>query len=356
MSVNPKNWQELKKPNGLEKKPSGDPKRKTSFVAEPLERGFGLTLGNALRRVLLSSLQGAAVTSIKIENVLHEFSSLAGVREDVTDIVLNVKQIAIRMQGEGPKRLQLSATGPAEVKAGDIAVSGDIEVMNPDLIICHLDDGATLNMELTADTGKGYVPAAANRPVDAPIGLIPVDALYSPVRQVSYKVENTRVGQELDYDKLTLTIETDGTITPEDGLAYAARILQDQLALFVHFDDSAVTRSAPIGMAAPAASEGGAAGGDTAQINRYLLKKVDELELSVRSANCLKNDNIIYIGDLVQKTEAEMLRTPNFGRKSLNEIKEVLSSMGLRLGMEIPGWPPENIEEMAKKLEQEIMG
>ncbi|RYD68340.1 MAG: DNA-directed RNA polymerase subunit alpha [Sphingomonadales bacterium] len=355
MSVNAKNWQELKKPSGLEKKTGGDPKRKSTFVAEPLERGFGLTLGNALRRVLLSSLQGAAVTSIKIENVLHEFSSLAGVREDVTDIVLNVKQIALKMQGEGPKRLQLSATGPAEVKAGDIAVSGDIEVMNPELVICHLDDGATLNMELTADVGKGYVPAASNRPVDAPIGLIPVDALYSPVRQVSYKVENTRVGQELDYDKLTLTVETDGTITPEDGLAYAARILQDQLSLFVHFDDSAIARSAPIGMAAPsAAADAGA--GDTAQINRYLLKKVDELELSVRSANCLKNDNIIYIGDLVQKTEAEMLRTPNFGRKSLNEIKEVLSSMGLRLGMEIPGWPPENIEEMAKKLEQEIMG
>ncbi|WP_066719856.1 DNA-directed RNA polymerase subunit alpha [Sphingomonas pituitosa] len=355
MSVNAKNWQELKKPNGLEKKPGGDPKRKSTFVAEPLERGFGLTLGNALRRVLLSSLQGAAVTSIKIENVLHEFSSLAGVREDVTDIVLNVKQIALKMQGEGPKRLQLSATGPAEVKAGDIAVSGDIEVMNPELVICHLDDGATLNMELTADVGKGYVPATANRPADAPIGLIPIDALFSPVRQVSYKVENTRVGQELDYDKLTLTVETDGTVTPEDSLAYAARILQDQLALFVHFDDSSITRAAPVGMA-PAAAPAEGAAGDAAQINRYLLKKVDELELSVRSANCLKNDNIIYIGDLVQKTEAEMLRTPNFGRKSLNEIKEVLSSMGLRLGMEIPGWPPENIEEMAKKLEQEIMG
>ncbi|MBW4331424.1 DNA-directed RNA polymerase subunit alpha [Stakelama sp. CBK3Z-3] len=353
MSVNAKNWQELKKPNGLEKKSGGDSKRKATFVAEPLERGFGLTLGNALRRVLLSSLQGAAVTSLKIENVLHEFSSLAGVREDVTDIVLNVKQIALKMQGEGPKRLQLSATGPAEVKAGDIAVSGDIEVTNPDLVLCHLDEGATLNMELTADTGKGYVPAAGNRPADAPIGLIPVDALYSPVRQVSYKVENTRVGQELDYDKLTLSIETDGTVTPEDAVAYAARILQDQLALFVHFDDSAMPAQAPAGQAAPAAGE---AGGDTAQINRYLLKKVDELELSVRSANCLKNDNIIYIGDLVQKTEAEMLRTPNFGRKSLNEIKEVLSSMGLRLGMEIPGWPPENIEEMAKKLEQEILG
>jgi len=350
MTVNMKNWQELKKPNSLDIKAGGDPTRKAAFVAEPLERGFGLTLGNALRRVLLSSLQGAAITSIKIENVLHEFSSLAGVREDVTDIVLNVKQIALKMEGEGPKRLQLSVTGPAEVKAGDIAVSGDIEVMNKDLVICHLDEGATLNLGLTCDTGKGYVPAVSNRPADAPIGLIPIDSLYSPIRQVSYKVENTRVGQELDYDKLTLTIETDGTVTPEDALAYAARILQDQLQLFVHFEDA---------LAAP--QQGTAAQqqtdeGEANQLNRYLLKKVDELELSVRSANCLKNDNIIYIGDLVQKTEAEMLRTPNFGRKSLNEIKEVLSSMGLRLGMDIPGWPPENIEEMAKKLEQELLG
>lgn len=353
MTVNMKNWQELKKPNSLEIKSGGDSKRKATFVAEPLERGFGLTLGNALRRVLLSSLQGAAVTSIKIENVLHEFSSLVGVREDVTDIVLNVKQIALKMEGEGPKRLQLSATGPGEVKAGDIMVSGDIEVMNPDLILCHLDDGATLNMELTADTGKGYVAAVANRPADAPIGLIPVDSLYSPVRQVAYKVDNTRVGQELDYDKLSLTIETDGTVAPEDAVAYAASILQDQLKVFVHFEDVMASQSGMIGMAAPSQSSEES---DANQLNRYLLKKVDELELSVRSANCLKNDNIIYIGDLVQKTEAEMLRTPNFGRKSLNEIKEVLSSMGLRLGMDIPGWPPENIEEMAKKLEQELMG
>ena len=348
-----KNWQELIKPQKLRIDTAGqDAGRFATIIAEPLERGFGLTLGNALRRVLLSSLQGAAITSIKIENVLHEFSSLAGVREDVTDIVLNVKQIALRMQGEGPKRLQLSATGPAEVTAGDIAVTGDIEVMNKDLVICHLDEGATFNMELTADTGKGYVPAVSNRPVDAPIGLIPVDSLYSPVRQVSYKVDNARIGQELDYDKLNLTIETDGTVTPEDAVAYAARILQDQLSLFVHFEDIAPVGASPmIGVAAAPAEEG-----DTNQLNRYLLKKVDELELSVRSANCLKNDNIIYIGDLVQKTEAEMLRTPNFGRKSLNEIKEVLSSMGLRLGMDIPGWPPENIEEMAKKLEQELLG
>jgi DNA-directed RNA polymerase subunit alpha len=354
MAVNAKNWQEMKKPNQLEKRAAGDARRKATFVAEPLERGFGLTLGNSLRRVLLSSLQGAAVTSMRIEGVLHEFSSLAGVREDITDIVLNVKQIALRMEGDQPKRLQLSATGPGEVTAGQIATSGDIEVMNSSLIICHLDEGATLNMELTAETGKGYVPAAANRPADAPIGLVPIDALYSPVRQVSYKVENTRVGQELDYDKLTLTVETDGTITPDDALAYAARILQDQLQLFVHFDEGMVSVPTMAGMAAPSSS--GDVESDANQLNRYLLKKVDELELSVRSANCLKNDNIIYIGDLVQKTEAEMLRTPNFGRKSLNEIKEVLSSMGLRLGMDIPGWPPENIEEMAKKLEQELMG
>src|ERR671917_2509192 len=254
MAVNAKNWQEMKNPNALEKRAAGgDSRRRATFVAEPLERGFGLTLGNALRRVLLSSLQGAAVTSIRIEGVLHEFSSLAGVREDVTDIVLNVKQIALRMEGDQPKRLQLSATGPGEVTAGEIATTGDIEVMNPSLVLCHLDEGATVNMELTAEAGKGYVPAAANRPADAPIGLIPVDALYSPVRQVSYKVENTRVGQELDYDKLTLTVETDGTVSPEDAVGYAARILQDQLALVVGFEDGQVRTASPmIGQAAPA--------------------------------------------------------------------------------------------------------
>lgn len=349
MAVIAKNWTELKKPNKLDVRAGTDTKRKAIFVAEPLERGFGLTLGNALRRVLLSSLQGAAVTAIKIDGVLHEFSSLAGVREDVTDIVLNIKQVAIRMQGETAKRLYLTATGPGSVTAGQIQVTGDMEIMNPDLVICTLDEGATLNMELTVEAGKGYVPASANRPVDAPIGLVPVDALYSPVRQVAYKVENTRVGQELDYDKLTLNVETDGTLTPDDALAYAARILQDQLQLFVNFDE-------PTAVSAVQHAAGPVEVDDTAALNRHLLKKVDELELSVRSANCLKNDNIIYIGDLVQKTEAEMLRTPNFGRKSLNEIKEVLSSMGLRLGMDIPGWPPENIEEMAKKLEQELMG
>jgi DNA-directed RNA polymerase subunit alpha len=343
-----KNWQELKKPHGLEMKAGGSRSRR-AFVAEPLERGFGLTLGNALRRVLLSSLQGAAVTAIRIDGALHEFSSLPGVREDVTDIVLNVKQIVVKMQGDQSKRLSLSATGPGEVTAGQIAVSGDIEIANPELVICTLDEDATFNMELTVSAGKGYVPAAQNRPADAPIGLIPVDAIYSPVRQVAYKVEPTRVGQDLDYDKLTLTVETDGSVPPDDALGYAARILQDQLQLFVNFEEPAARPVTP----APVTGAIEEAPTDI-MMNRNLLKKVDELELSVRSANCLKNDNIIYIGDLVQKSEPEMLRTPNFGRKSLNEIKEVLSSMGLRLGMDIPGWPPENIEDLAKKLEQEF--
>jgi len=332
-----KNWKELIKPGKLDIEPGDDPKREATIVAEPLERGFGLTLGNAIRRVLLSSLQGAAITAIKIDGVLHEFSSIPGVREDVTDIVLNIKDIAIKMQGDGPKRMVVKKQGPGTVTAGDIQTVGDIVVLNPDLVLCHLDEGAEIRMEFTVNTGKGYVPTERNRPEDAPIGLIPVDSLYSPVRKVSYKVENTREGQILDYDKLTLSIETNGAVSPDDSLAYAARILQDQLNVFVNFEEPHKPEAEPT---IP----------DLA-FNPAFLKKVDELELSVRSANCLKNDNIVYIGDLVQKTEAEMLRTPNFGRKSLNEIKEVLAQMGLHLGMEVPGWPPENIDELAKRFE-----
>ena len=333
-----KNWTDLIKPNKLVIEPGAVPGRTATIVAEPLERGFGLTLGNALRRVLLSSLQGAAVTSIKIDGVLHEFSSIPGVREDVTDIVLNIKSMALKMHGEGPKRMHLNAQGPCEVTAKMIETGHDIEVMDPNHVLCTLDAGANIRMELTVETGKGYVPASANRPEDAPIGLIPVDALYSPVRKVSYKVENTREGQILDYDKLTVQIETNGAIKPEDAVAYAARILQDQLQLFINFEEPKAESREKI------TSE--------PEFNPNLLRRVDELELSVRSANCLKNDNIVYIGDLIQKTEAEMLRTPNFGRKSLNEIKEVLAQMGLHLGMQIPGWPPENIEDLAKKLEE----
>ncbi|MBI1207331.1 MAG: DNA-directed RNA polymerase subunit alpha [Azospirillum sp.] len=333
-----KNWQELIKPNKLDIQPGDDPDRAATVVAEPLERGFGLTLGNALRRVLLSSLQGGAVTSIHIEGVLHEFSSIPGVREDVTDIVLNIKSMGLRLHGDGPKRMRLKAEGPGEVTARMIETGPDIHVMDPGLVICTLDNGARLSMELTVEGGKGYVPASQNRPEDAPIGLIPVDALFSPVRKVSYKVENSRVGQVTDYDKLSMIVETNGAVRPDDAVALAARILQDQLQLFINFEEPSHAVDIERGEEPP--------------FNKNLLRKVDELELSVRSANCLKNDNIVYIGDLVQKTEQEMLRTPNFGRKSLNEIKEVLSQMGLHLGMEIPNWPPENIEELAKRLEE----
>ena len=333
-----KNWQDLIKPSKLQVTPSEDGKRMATLVAEPLERGFGVTLGNALRRVLLSSLQGAAIVSVQIDGVLHEFSSIPGVREDVTDIILNIKAIAIKMQGDQTKRLTLRKQGPGLVRAGDIAVSGDVQILNPDLVICSLDDGAELRMEFVVKTGKGYVPADRNRAEDAPIGLIPVDSIYSPVKKVSYRVENTREGQILDYDKLIMVVETNGGVTPEDAVAYAARIVQDQLEVFVNFEE-------------PRREEEKTAMPELA-FNPALLKKVDELELSVRSANCLKNDNIVYIGDLIQKTESEMLRTPNFGRKSLNEIKEVLATMGLHLGMDVTGWPPENIEELAKRFEE----
>jgi len=332
-----KNWQELIKPNKLEVQVDASDKRIATIVAEPLERGFGLTLGNSLRRILLSSLQGAAVTAVQIDGVLHEFSSIAGVREDVTDIILNIKEIAVKMLGQGPKRMVLRKQGPGAVTGGDIQTVGDVEILNPDHVICTLDEGAEIRIEFTVDTGKGYVSSERNRPEDAPIGLIPVDSVYSPVRKVSYKVENTREGQVLDYDKLTMTVETNGALKPEDAVAYAARILQDQLSIFVNFEEP--ERDQKIESVPELA------------FNPALLKKVDELELSVRSANCLKNDNIVYIGDLIQKSEAEMLRTPNFGRKSLNEIKEVLAQMGLHLGMEVPNWPPENIEELAKRYE-----
>ena len=337
MEVIHKNWNDLIKPNRLVVEPGADPQRVATVVAEPLERGFGLTLGNALRRVLLSALQGAAVTSVQIDGVLHEFSSIPGVREDVTDIVLNIKALALRMHGEGPKRMVLKAKGPGEVRAGDIEAGHDIEILNPDLVICTLDEKANLSMELTVESGKGYVSAPLELTEESPIGLIPVDAGYSPIKRVSYKVDKTREGQILDYDRLIMQVETNGTLTPEDAVAYAARILQDQFQLFINFEEprAATTEETSI----------------EPEFNPNLLRKVEELELSVRSANCLKNDNIVYIGDLIQKSEGEMLRTPNFGRKSLNEIKEVLAQMGLHLGMEVPSWPPENIEEMAKKLD-----
>ncbi len=339
ISANDKNWKAMIKPTKLDIQLSED-KTKAKIIAEPLEKGYGLTLGNSLRRILLSSIRGSAVTAVQIDGVLHEFTSIKGVREDVTDIVLNIKSLALKAQTEIPKKLVLDVKGPGEIKANKITESSDIEILNPDLIICHLDENTKFHMELTVNSGKGYVSAELNKPEDPPLGLIAIDALFSPVKKVSYSISTAREGKALDYDKLTMEIETNGSISAEDAVAYAARIFQDQLSMFINFNDPKEV------IIQEKATE--------PEFNRNLLRKVDELELSVRSMNCLKNDNIIYIGDLVQKTEGEMLRTPNFGRKSLNEIKEVLSGMSLYLGMEIPNWPPDNIAEMSKKLEEAI--
>ena len=332
-----KNWKALIKPEKLDIT-SNEDKTIANVIAEPLEKGFGQTIGNSLRRILLSSIQGAAVTGIQIDGVLHEFSSIKGVREDVTDIVLNVKSLAIKSTAKGPKKIILDIKGPKEVKAKDMTLVPEIEILNPNQTICNLDEKTNFHMELIVNNGKGYVSAKKNKSEDSPLGLIAIDSLFSPVKKVSFSVENAREGSALDYDKLLMTVETNGTVNAEDAIAYSARIFQDQLGMFVNFDDpkEIVKESKPT----------------EPEFNRNLLKRVEELELSVRSMNCLKNDNIIYIGDLVQKTEPEMLRTPNFGRKSLNEIKEVLNTMSLYLGMEIPNWPPENIAEMSRKLEE----
>jgi DNA-directed RNA polymerase subunit alpha len=325
-----KNWKSLIKPAKLNLKFNED-KSIATIIAEPLEKGYALTIGNSLRRILLSSIQGSAITAIQIDGVLHEFSSIKGVREDVTDIVLNLKSLSLKVMSEGPKKLILEVKGPGEIKAKDIQQNPDVAILNPDLVICHLDENTKFYMELIANSGKGYIPSEKNKMDDAPLGLISLDSFFSPVKKVSYAVENAREGKSLDYDKLVINVETDGSITAESAVAYAARIFQDQLSLFVNFDEpkeivQKVQNKEP-------------------EFNKNLLRKVDELELSVRSMNCLKNDNIVYIGDLVQKTEPEMLRTPNFGRKSLNEIKEILSSMSLYLGMGIPNWPPSDIVE-----------
>lgn len=337
--ANDKNWKALIKPSKIDVK-THDNKSIATITAEPLEKGYGLTIGNSLRRMMLSSIRGSAVTAIQIDGVLHEFSSIKGVREDVTDIVLNVKSLALKSYSDGPKKLILDTSGPGEIKANKILDNPDIEILNPELTICNLDEDTKFHMELTVNSGKGYVPANLNKIEDPPLGLIAIDSLFSPVKKVSYSVSTAREGKALDYDKLTLQIETNGSIAADDAVAYAARIFQDQLSMFINFEEPKVV----IQKETPTEPE----------FNKNLLRKVEELELSVRSMNCLKNDNITYIGDLVQKTEGEMLRTPNFGRKSLNEIKEVLSSMSLYLGMEVPKWPPENIAELSKKLEENI--
>lgn len=292
------------------------------FYAEPFERGYGTTIGNSLRRILLSSIAGAAVTSVKIEGVLHEFSTIPGVKEDVTDMVLNIKNLRFKLHTDRPKTVRLRKKGPGEAKAKDIIHDADVEVLNPDLHIATLDKEANLDIEMVIRIGSGYMPAERNKEEGMPIGMIPVDSIFTPVKKVNFTVENARVGRITDYDKLIMEIWTDGGVKPEDALAYAAKILKDHLAIFINFDETIEPVQELIE-------------DKKTEFNKHLLRSVHELELSVRAANCLKNANIKTIGDLVQRTESEMLRTKNFGRKSLNEIKEILTEMGLSLGMKV---------------------
>ena len=333
------NWITLVKPNKVEYKIS-DNKKFGTVIIEPLEKGYGTTLGNALRRVLLSSLQGTAMTSIKINGVLHEFSTIEGVREDVTDIIMNLKNVTFNSKSNHTQKLSLNVKGPREVLSSDFEENSEVEIVDKDIVIMNLDSNREVNLEIYLDVNKGYLPADKNKSEDSKsVGQIILDSTFSPVKRVSFKVENSRIGQDTEFDKLILDIETNGVVTPDEAAALAARILQDQLKPFINFEEPTEEERKQLQSS------------NEPQFNKNLLKKVDELGLSVRSANCLKNDNIFYIGDLVQKTEGEMLRTPNFGRKSLDEIKEVLVSMNLSMGMDLPGWPPENIDELSKRYE-----
>ena len=334
-----RNWRELIRPRRLEVEEDTLTQSYGRFYCEPLERGFGTTLGNALRRVLLSSLQGAAITNIRIDGVLHEFSTIPGVMEDVATVVLNLKDVRVRMNAEGPKTIRLRKSGEGLVTAGDL-VSDDqtVEIMNPGHKICTLGPDSDFEMEATVNLGKGYVLADQNKTEEMPIGTIPIDSVFSPIRRVNYTVTPARVGRATDFDRLNLELWTDGAIEPADAVAFAAKILKEQLSIFINFEEQAEAPTAMIDEPEP--------------LNPNLFKSVDELELSVRSANCLQNANIRFIGELVQKTEAEMLKTKNFGRKSLNEIKETLGSLGLSLGMTIDNLPPrKDLERMREQRE-----
>jgi DNA-directed RNA polymerase subunit alpha len=327
-----RNWETLIKPKTMEIEEETLSPTYGRFHVEPLERGFGITIGNSLRRILLSSLQGAAIYAVRMKGVLHEFSTIYGVREDVTDIILNIKELLVKLHSDGPETLHLKANKPGVVRARDIQTGSNVEILNPDHVLATLSEDGELDIELVVKRGRGYIPAERNREEGQPIGTIPIDALFSPIRKVNYTVSHSRVGQITDYDRLTMEIWTNGNVTPADALGYAAKILKEQLSVFINFDEEEVIPKTP---EAP----------ESAKLNENLFKGVDELELSVRSANCLKNADIRHIGDLVQKSETEMLKTKNFGRKSLNEIKEILSEMGLSLGMKLENWPPPELEQ-----------
>jgi len=342
MAILKESWQTLTKPTSIVTKEGQDNAKKSIIVMEPFERGFGTTLGNALRRTLLSSITGFAVTSVKIENVQHEYSAIEGVKEDVLDIIMNIKSLAITKDSSESCIIKLSANQAGAVYAGSIEVPAGVTIVNKDLLICTLSKGAKINIQMNVECGKGYSTAEDNRKVENPVGTIVVDAMFSPVKRVSYKVENARVGQITNFDKLIMEIETNGAITPRDSLGVAAKILQDQMQVFINFD------VAKIDVPVKKESE------SEPKFNKNLLKTIDELELSVRSYNCLKNENIIYVGDLVVRTEAEMLKTANFGRKSLNELKENLKNMNLGFGMKLSDWPPQNLDDLLKMKNKEF--
>lgn len=334
-----RNWRDLIRPKNIVIDRDSLSATYGKFLAEPLERGYGVTLGNGLRRILLSSLQGAAITAAKIDGALHEFMALPDVKEDVTDIILNLKEVQVKLKSGEQKTVRIEVQGPAEVRAKDIIHDETVELLNPDHHICSVAEGGSFKAELTIKRGRGYVPATQFRQEGQSVGTIPMDALFSPIRKVNYNVTHARVGQVTDYDKLTLEVWTNGSVSPEDAVGVAAKILKEQVSIFINFSEEIEPE-----LPEPEIKE--------ERVNENLLRSVDELELSVRSANCLQNANIRYIGDLVQKTESEMLKTKNFGRKSLKEIKEILSEMGLSLGMKLDNWPPKNVSEKEPSAEQ----
>ncbi|MEO5333246.1 MAG: DNA-directed RNA polymerase subunit alpha [Magnetococcus sp. YQC-5] len=333
-----RNWTALIKPRKVEFVGGGNAQYKATLVVEPLERGFGATLGNALRRVLLSSLEGAAISSVRIDDVLHEFGTIPGVEEDVTEILLNLKGVVVSMESEAAQILILNSKKAGVVKAGDIDCGYGIKILNPNHHIVTLNKGGKLNMVMTVTTGKGYVRAMSG----ADVGAIALDCSYNPVKNVSYKVFNARIGQQTDYDKLIFDIETNGVVSPEDAMGLAAKILQEQLSLFVNFDDTQIIKAQDDDI--------------LAKFDLNLFRKMDDIVLSVRSANCLRSEGVVYVGDLVQKTESSLLKMSNFGRKSMNELKVILQEMGLSFGMSLEGWPPDNIEEIVKQMEKEEFG
>lgn len=327
-----RNWKTLIKPVNLEAVDLSETYGK--FVAKPLERGYGVTMGNSLRRVLLSSINGAAVVAVRFAGVDHEFSTIPGIKEDVTDIILNIKQVNLRYLGEGDTTIRIKVNSPSVITAADIETNGDVEVLNPDQTICTVNEDIAVEMEMIVRLGRGYVSASENKgEEELPVGFISIDSIFAPVRRVAYNVSNARVGQDTDYDKLTLEIWTNGAVRPDDSIAYAAKILKEQLTTFINFDEADEIEEAQVSV------------DSTPNLNENLFKTVDALELSVRAANCLENANIKYIGELVTRTEGDMLKTKNFGRKSLNEIKDILMEMGLSLGMKIDGFDPSTLRK-----------